>query len=133
MKVAQSSGNLCDPMDYIIHEILQARILKWVALPLSRGIFPTQGLNPGLLHCKWILYQLSQQGSRSILEWVDYPFSSWSSWHRDWTRVSCVAGRFFPNWAIRKAPSVEVKSKKLLHKYRVWWILMLKGWSKLSC
>ena len=33
------------------------------SLSLLQGIFPTQGLNPGLLHCKWILYQLSNQGS----------------------------------------------------------------------
>ena len=43
--------------------ILQARILEWVAMPSSKGIFLTQGLNPGLLHCRWILYQLSYQGS----------------------------------------------------------------------
>ena len=33
------------------------------SLPLLQGIFPTQGTNPGLLHCRWILYQLSYQGS----------------------------------------------------------------------
>ena len=33
---------------------------------LLQGIFLTQGLNPGLLHCRWILYQLSHQGSRTI-------------------------------------------------------------------
>ena len=33
------------------------------SLSLLQGIFPTQGLNPGLLHCRWILYQLSYQGS----------------------------------------------------------------------
>ena len=44
-----------------------------------QGIFPTQGSNPGLLHCKWILYQLSYQVSPRILEWVAYPFSSGSS------------------------------------------------------
>ena len=38
-----------------------------------------------------------------ILEWVAYPFSSRSSWPRDWTRVSCMAGKFFTNWAIREA------------------------------
>jgi len=31
--------------------------------PLLQGIFPTQGLNPGLLHYRSILYQLSHQGS----------------------------------------------------------------------
>ena len=37
-----------------------------------------------------------------ILEWVTYPFSSRSSWPRNQTRVSCIAGRFFTNWAIRE-------------------------------
>ena len=39
MKVAQSYLTLCNPMDYIIHGILQARILEWVAVPFSRGSF----------------------------------------------------------------------------------------------
>ena len=43
---------------------------------LLQKIFPTHGLNPGLPHCRRILYQLSQQGSPRILEWVAYPFSS---------------------------------------------------------
>ena len=42
-----------------VHGILQARILEWVAFPFSRGIFPTQGSNPGLLNCRQILYHLS--------------------------------------------------------------------------
>ena len=42
---------------------------------LLQRIVPTQGLNPGLLHCRWILYQLSHQGSRRVLRWVAYPFS----------------------------------------------------------
>ena len=37
VKVAQSCLTLCDPMDYIVHGILQARILEWVAIPFSRG------------------------------------------------------------------------------------------------
>ena len=34
-----------------------------LSLPLLQVIFPTQGSNPGLLHCRWILYQLSHKGS----------------------------------------------------------------------
>ena len=64
-------------------------------LSLLRGIFPTQGLNPGLLHCRQILYQLSHMGSQGILKWVAYPFSSGSSQPRNRTRVSCIAGGFF--------------------------------------
>ena len=37
VKVAQSCLTLCDPMDYTVHGILQARILEWVAFPFSRG------------------------------------------------------------------------------------------------
>ena len=37
VKVAQSCPTLCDPMDYIVHEILQARILRSAAFPFSRG------------------------------------------------------------------------------------------------
>ena len=43
------------------------------------------------------------QESPTILEWVAYPFSSESSQPRNWTGVSCIAGGFFTNWAIRKA------------------------------
>ena len=49
VKVAQVCPSLCDPMDYTVHGILQARILEWVAFPFFQGIFPTQGLNPGTL------------------------------------------------------------------------------------
>ena len=47
-------------------------------MPHSRDL-PTQGLNPGLPRCRWILYHLSHQGSPRILEWVAYPFSRGSS------------------------------------------------------
>ena len=73
------------------------------SLSLLWGIFPTQGLNPGLLHCRRVLYQLSHKGSPRILEWVAYLFSRRSSQPRNWTMVSCIAGRFFINWAIKEA------------------------------
>ena len=37
VKVVQSCSTLCDPMDYTVHGILQARIPEWVAFPFSRG------------------------------------------------------------------------------------------------
>ena len=78
VKGAQSCLTLCNPMDYTVHEILQAGILEW-SLSLLQGIFLAQGLNPGIPHCRWILYQLSHKGSPRILERVAYPFSSGSS------------------------------------------------------
>ena len=73
---------------------------------LLQGIFPTQGSNPGLLHCRWILYQLSHKGNPRILEWVAYPFSRGYSQPRNQTRVSCIAGGFFTKWAMRAAPKM---------------------------
>ena len=80
---------------------------------LLQEIFLTQGSNPDLLHCRQILYPLSHKGSPTILEWVAYPFSSGSSWPSNRIRVSCIAGRFFTNWAIRDAP-VPVGKRHLL-------------------
>ena len=103
VKVTQSCPTLCDPMDYTVHGILQARMLEWVAFPFSRGSSQPRDGNSGLQHCRGILYQLSHKGSPRILEWVPYPFSSRSSWRRNWSGVSCTAGGFFTNWAIKEA------------------------------
>ena len=80
---------------------------------LLQGIFPTQGSNPGLPHCRQILYHLNQ-GSLRILEWVAYPFSSRSSWLRNWTGVSCISGGFFTSWATRKAinPMIHIPIRR---------------------
>ena len=40
---------------------------------LLQGIFPIQGSNPGLLHCRWIINHLNPQGSPRLLEWVAFP------------------------------------------------------------
>ena len=66
---AQSCPTPCNPMDYTDQNTGVG------SLSLLQGIFPTQGLNPGLPHCRWILYQLSHQGSPRILECIAYPFS----------------------------------------------------------
>ena len=58
-KSLQSCPTLCDPMDYnpaSVHRILQAKNTGVGCHALLQGIFPTQGSNPGLLHCKQILY-----------------------------------------------------------------------------
>ena len=70
---------------------------------LLQGIFPTQGLNPGLLHCRQLLHCLNHQVNPWIMEWVAYPFYRGSSQPRNWTGVSCIAGGFFTNWTTRDA------------------------------
>ena len=66
--VAQLCPTPCNPMDYSLPDSSvrgdSPGKNTGVGSPaLLQGIFPTQGLNPGLLHCRWILYHLSHQGS----------------------------------------------------------------------
>ena len=83
-EVAQSCPTLSDPMDcsppeFSVHGIFQAGVLEWGAIAFSKNtgvgchsllqeIFPTQGLNPALQHCRQMLYHLTHQGS-----WVKIP------------------------------------------------------------
>ena len=72
------------------------------SLSFLQGMSPIQGWNPRLPHCRRILYQLSHQGSPRILGWVACPFSRGSSWPRNRTGVSCIAGGFFNSWAMKE-------------------------------
>ena len=59
---------LCDPMNWSlpgssVHGDSPGKNTGVGCHALLQGIFPTQGLNPGLSHCKWILYHLSHQAS----------------------------------------------------------------------
>ena len=127
VKVTQSCPTLCDPIDFTVHRSLQARILEWVgSLSLLQGIFPTWGLNPGLLHYRQILYHLSDKGSPRILEWVAYSFSRGSSRPRNRTRVSWIVGGFFTNWAIREA--WETKTYLFFKRFHVKWLGTAQLW-----
>ena len=64
--VTQSCLTLCDTVEWsppgsFVHGILQARILARVAMPFSRGS------NPGLPHCRQILYHLNYLGSLTCI------------------------------------------------------------------
>ena len=102
----------CDPMDYTVLGILQAKILEWVAFP-SPGDLPNPEMKPGSLALQpdslptELSGKLSHKESPRILEWVAYHFSSRSSRRRNQTGVSGIAGGFFTNWALREAHSQE--------------------------
>ena len=69
----QSCLTLCNPMDgnppgSSVHGILQARILGVGCHSLLQGIFPTQGSNLGLSHCRQNIYHLNHQESPSLKE-----------------------------------------------------------------
>ena len=104
MKVAQLCPTLCNPMDCPWNSPGQDTGVG--GLSLLQGIFPTQGSNPGLPHCKWILYQLKHKESPRILEWVAMTYFRGSSQPRDQTCVSCIASGFFTHWATWEAHDI---------------------------
>ena len=76
-----------------------------IAFP-SPGDFPNPGIEPRSSVLQVVSLPVEPQGmpkNTGVGTEEDYPFSSRSSKPRNWTRVSCVAGRFFTNWAIREA------------------------------
>ena len=114
--VTQSCPTLCSPMDCSSPRLRcpwnsPGKNTGVGSCSLLQRIFPTQGLNPGLLHCRQILYYLSHQGSPRIA----YPFSKGTCWPRKQTRVSCIAGRFFTSGAIREAHDFLAQENKICH------------------
>ena len=64
--IIQWCPTLCNPMDYSLPGFsmkFSKQILEWVAILFSRDSSWSRGSNPGLLHCRQILYCLSYQGS----------------------------------------------------------------------
>ena len=82
--ITQSCSTLCSPVECnlpgsSVHGDSSGKNTGVRCPALLQGIFPIQGSNPGLQHCRQILYHLSHEGSPRILEWVVYPFSRESS------------------------------------------------------
>ena len=78
--ITRSCLTLCNPIDcsppcFSVHGDSPGKKTGVGCHVLRQRIFPTQGSNPGLPHCRLILYCLSHQGSPRILEWVAYPLS----------------------------------------------------------
>ena len=102
--VTQLCPTLCDPMDCsppgsFVQGDSPGKNTGVGCHALLRGILQTQGSNPGLPHCRCILYRLSHKGSPRVLEWTAYPLSRATSRPRNQTKVSCIVGGFFTSWA----------------------------------
>ena len=91
-EVAQSYPTLCDPMDFSlpgssVHGKFSGKNTGVGCHFLLQGIFPTQGLNPGLPHCRQTLYRLSHHGSTPLT----LPRYNWhKSFQLLWYRVLCL-------------------------------------------
>ena len=95
----------CNPPGSSVHGDSPGKNTRVGCHALLQGIFPTQGWNPGLPHCRQILDHLSHQGSPRILEWVAYTFATGSSRPRNRPRSPALQAdsRFFTSWAIWEA------------------------------
>ena len=80
-KIAQSCLTLCNLMDYIVYGIWNSpgQTTGMGSPSLLQRIFPTQGWNTGLTHCRRILHQVGHKGKARIVYWVAYPFFMGSS------------------------------------------------------
>ena len=87
------------------------------SLSLLQGIFPIQRLNPGLPHCKWILYQLIHKDSPRILEWVACPFFSRSSWPRNQTGAPALQADSLPTELSGKPTSIHIHTQFFFTSY----------------
>ena len=65
----------CSPPGSSVHRDSPGKNTGVGCHALIQGIFPTQGSNPGLLHCRQILYHLSHQGSPNVTSKMQQ--SSW--------------------------------------------------------
>ena len=117
--VTQSCSTLCHPLDcsppgFSVHGDSLGKNTGVGCHVLLQRIFSNPGIKPMSPHYMQILYHTSYQGSPRILEWIAYPFSRESSLPRNWTWVSCIAGRFFTSWATREA-------LKVLYTHKLIW------------
>ena len=87
----------------VLHGILWARILEWVAFPFSRrSSQPRDQTQVSHIEGGFCISWATRE-AQEYRKWVAYPFSRGSFQPRNWTGVSCIAGRFLTNWAMREA------------------------------
>ena len=108
--VTQSSLTLCDPMDYSLCQpplsMEFSRQEYWSGLPFTfLGIFPTYGLNPGLLYCRHILYCLTH-------------------WRREWLPTPGFLPRGLHGQSMSLPAGKSLPLPKLVHKIWKMWLLL---------
>ena len=115
VKVAPSCLTLCNPMDYTVHGILQARILEWVAVPFSRGSCQPRDRTQfscivgGFFTC-WATREALYRWTRSCLDTRDIPFLSIS------LAVGTVPGPYHGliNWSYVQSSLPSISHRSLL-------------------
>ena len=107
--VTQSCPTLCNPMDCSppgssVQGDSPGKNTGVCCYALLQVISPTQGSNPGLLHCRADSLLTEPPGKPKNIGVGSLSLSKGSSRPRNWTGVSYIAGGFFTSWATREAP-----------------------------
>ena len=132
VKVAQWCLTLCDPWTCIVHGILQARILEWVAFPFFRGPSQPRDWTQVSRIAGGFFTVRATRVSPRILGWAAHPFSRGSSWPRTQTRVSRIVGGFFTSWGTREALWINSPwQKRSVSTCEKWWHQVLKKMQKM--
>ena len=118
VKVAQSCPTLCNPMDYTVHGILQARILQWVAFPFFRG--SSQPRDQTQVSCiaggfftSWATREADTKCADFLLQWKTCYVISSLSW-------------------IRKSPSLPLTMEFILMQWKMYYIISSLSWIRKS-
>ena len=120
VKVTPACPTLCDPIEYSPWNS-PGWNTSVGSLSLLQGIFSTQGPNPGLWHCRWILYQLSHQDQGSNVPHCSTPFL----WNSRYGKVSGVSMKKFMTpdcWGGRREPWVVLDQSGTLVVLMATWI-----------
>ena len=125
MTTKKTIAFLCDPMDgslpgSTVHGVFQARILEWGCHFLLQGIFPAEGSNLGLLHCRQTLYRPSHSECESWTKKEDecQRIAAFELWHwRRLLRVPWTGWR--SNQSILKEISPEYSLEGLILKLKL--------------
>ena len=81
---------------------------RWCHPTISSSVMAFSSCLQSSQHQGLFQWVSSSHQVAKVLEWVAYPFSSRSSRPRNRTKVSCIAGRFFTNWATQKSPPMNL-------------------------
>ena len=115
--LASGSLNEVPGRTFLISQVLapspaEESCLSTTAFPMKVKVKVTQSC---WTLCNPMDYTVLGIHKARILEWVAFPFSRGSSQPRDQTHVSCIAGGFFTNWAIRKPyPMIRCYNMKVV-------------------
>ena len=119
--VIESCPTLCDPMDWqapLSMGILQAKNTGVGCHTLLQEIFSTQGSNPGLPRCRWILYHLNHQGSPILVTNLTTVSSNSS-----WLECRLLENRNYVLFIFSNpAPSRVPVTKLVVNKNKCFWI-----------